>query len=219
MVDSAPVTIPIGRLHVVTDTRDGRDPVAVAEAALAAGAPVLQVRVDDRYSDREAYDLAVHLAAKCAEHGAVCLINDRLHVALAVGAHGGHVGAADLPVHAARTVLGANAIVGGTCRDPESARALRRAGASYLGVGPTFSTSTKTGLPDPLGPRRVGEIAAAVDIPVVAVGGVTADAVPGLLAAGVHGVAVVSAVSDAPDPYKATRELLDAIASAGVAPQ
>ncbi|MGH8883069.1 MAG: thiamine phosphate synthase, partial [Stackebrandtia sp.] len=191
----------MGRLHVITDTRPGRDPVAVARAVLAAGAPVLQVRVADHTCDREAFDLTLLLAELCAEYGATCLVNDRLHVGLAVGVHGGHVGARDLPVHAARAVVGEAAILGGTCRDPETARALRRAGAGYLGVGPAYATSTKDGLPPPLGPHRIGRVAASVDIPVIAIGGVTADRVGELIAAGAHGVAVVGAVSNAADPY------------------
>lgn len=203
--------LPLGRLHVITDTRPGRDPVAVARAALSAGAPVLQVRVQDHHTDREAFDLTLALLELCRRYDATCLVNDRLHVAVAAGADGGHVGALDLPVGAARTVLGATAVVGGTCRDPHSARALRRAGADYLGAGPAFTTATKDGLPDPIGPRTIARIAAAVDIPVIAIGGVTAERVDELIAAGAHGVAVVGAVSGAPDPHAATRELLAAV--------
>lgn len=203
----------IGQLHVITDARRGRDPVGVAEAALTAGAPVLQVRVPDECSDREAYDLTVRLAALCADHAATCLVNNRVHVALAAGSAGVHVGATDLPVHAVRRVLGPQAIVGGTCRDPDAARALCRAGAGYLGVGPAFATVTKAGLPAPLGPDRIGEIVAAAEVPVVAVGGITADRAPALLQAGAHGVAVVGAIASAADPHAATVKLLRAIAA------
>lgn len=204
-------SLPLGRLHVITDTRPGAEPVRVARAALAAGAPVLQVRVADHHTDREAFDLTLTLVELCREYGATCLVNDRLHVALAVGADGGHVGAHDLPVHAARVVLGGAAVIGGTCRNPEAARALRRAGASYLGAGPAFATTTKDGLPDPIGPGAIGRIAAAVDIPVIGIGGVTAATAGELIEAGAHGVAVVGAISLAPDPYAATRELLDVV--------
>lgn len=210
--------LPLGRLHVITDTRRGRDPLPVADAALAAGAPVIQLRVEDDVTDRQAYSWALRLAAACREAGATLLVNDRIHVACAVTAAlpggppaGAHVGADDLPVHAARAVLGAAPVLGGTARDPETARAHVAAGASYLGVGPAFATGTKDGLPAPLGPRRIGVVAAAVDVPVIAIGGVTAERVPDLIAAGAHGVAVVGAVSGAPDPYAATRELLAAI--------
>jgi thiamine-phosphate pyrophosphorylase len=82
------------------------------------------------------------------------------------------------------------------------------AGADYLGVGPAYATTTKTGLPDPLGPAGVAAVAAAVDVPVIAIGGVTADRVGELVAAGSAGVAVVGAVSGARDPAAATRRLL-----------
>jgi thiamine-phosphate pyrophosphorylase len=138
----------LGRLHVLTDTRDGRDALAVVGAALSDGPPVVQVRSKDG-TDRDLHDLA---------------------------------------------------------------RALVAHGADYLGVGPTAVTTTKTGLPSPLGVAAVGAVASAVDVPVIAIGGVTVETVPALLAAGAHGVAVVAAaVSEAPDPAAATRALLAAL--------
>lgn len=203
---------PLGRLHLITDTRPGRDAVAVTTAALAAGTPVIQVRVEDGATDREAYELAVRIKALCDGYGATCLVNDRLHVALAVGAAGAHVGADDLPVDAARRVLGPSAILGATCRDPASARAAVAAGASYLGVGPAFDTSTKDGLPAAIGPTGIAAVAAAVpETPVIAIGGITAARVGSLVAAGAYGVAVVGAVSAAPDPAGAARDLLHAL--------
>ncbi|MEV0727966.1 MULTISPECIES: thiamine phosphate synthase [Polymorphospora] len=202
-----------GRLHLVTDTRPGRDPLAVVRAALsAAGAElVVQVRVEDLASDREAYDLAGRVTDLCAAAGATCLVNDRLHVALAVGAAGGHVGALDLPVDAARRVLGPDAVLGATARTGEAGRAAVAAGATYLGVGPCYPTSTKDGLPAPIGPAGIAAVAGAVDVPVIAIGGVTAASAPELVAAGAYGVAVVGAVSSAADPARATAELLAAI--------
>jgi len=201
---------PLGRLHLLTDCRPGRDPVPVVRAALSAGVPVIQVRVPDSWSDRAAYALASVVAGMCRAAGATCLVNDRLDVALAVGADGAHVGAEDLPVAAARRVLD-DRILGGTARDPATARQAARDGASYLGVGPAYRTSTKDGLPEPIGPPGIRAVADAVDIPVIAIGAVTAERIPELLAAGAHGVAVVSAVSDAADPAAATRELLAAV--------
>lgn len=200
---------PLGRLHLITDTRPGRDALAVTAAALAAGAPVVQVRVEDGATDREAYELALRIRALCRRHGATCLVNDRLDVALAAGADGAHVGPGDLPVDAARAVLGSTAVLGASCREPAAAVAAVAAGADYLGVGPAYRTSTKDGLPAALGPDGVGAVAAAVPgTPVVAIGGVTADRVGPLLAAGGYGVAVISAVSGAADPAAAVRELL-----------
>ncbi|SCF16120.1 thiamine phosphate synthase [Micromonospora mirobrigensis] len=203
----------LGRLHLITDTRPGRNPLAVLRAALpvARSELVVQVRVEDTATDRQAYDLARRAVTLCAAYGATCLVNDRLHVALAVGAAGGHVGAHDLPVGAARRVLGSTAVLGATAREPATAAAAVAAGASYLGVGPCHLTSTKTGLPDPIGPAGLRAVAEAVAVPVIAIGGVTVAAVPGLRAAGAYGVAVVGAVSGAADPARATAELLGAL--------
>lgn len=188
-----------GRLHVVTDS------VEVARGALSGGAPVVQVRVKGG-TDRELHDLASRVVALCRAAGAVCLVNDRVDVALAVGADGVHLGADDLPVSAARALL-PGGVVGGTARDPAGGLALPE--ADYLGVGPAYATTTKSGLPDPLGPAGVGAVAAAVAVPVIAIGGVTLARVPELLAAGAYGVAVVGAV--AADPERATRAFLAAL--------
>ena len=92
-----------------------------------------------------------------------------------------------------------------------TAREAVAAGASYLGVGPCHATTTKTGLPDPIGPAGVRAVVDAVDVPVIAIGGVTAARVPALRAAGAYGVAVVGAVSHAADPAQATAELIGAL--------
>jgi thiamine-phosphate pyrophosphorylase len=196
---------PIGRLHLVTDS------LSVVAAALAAGAGTIQVRVPDSATDRDCYDLAARILDRCRAAGALCLVNDRLHIALAVGADGGHVGADDLPVAAARRVLGPAAVLGATARDPDTARRAVADGASYLGVGPAYVTSTKDGLPDPIGPAGIAAVARAVDVPVIAIGGVTVDRVGELRGAGAYGVAVVGAVSAAADPGKATTLLLEAL--------
>lgn len=197
----------LGRLHVLTDARGGRDALGVVEAVVAAGAPVVQVRAKD-CTDRVLYDFAARVVQLCAAAGAACIVNDRVDVALAVGAAGTHLGARDLPVGAVRRVAGPGHLVGGTARDPQGAAALVAAGADYLGVGPAYPTTTKAGLPAPLGPKGIAVVADAVDVPVIAIGGVTTERVLELLAAGAHGVAVVTAVSEAADPAAATRSLL-----------
>jgi thiamine-phosphate pyrophosphorylase len=197
----------LGRLHVLTDARDGRDALGVAAAALAAGAPVLQLRVKG-VTDRDLYDLGRRLMALCDEYGATCIVNDRVDVAVAIGAHGTHLGATDLPIAAVRKVAGPGHLIGGTAREPVLARRLVAEGADYLGVGPTYATSTKDGLPDPIGPAMIGEVARAVDVPVIAIGGITVAQVPEIMAVGAHGVAVVGAISDAADPGAATKDLL-----------
>jgi len=203
----------LGRLHLITDTRGGRDPLPVLRAALDAGGPelVVQVRATSGLGDAAAYRLACAAAALCADAGATCLVNDRLHVALAAGIRGGHVGADDLPVAAARRVLGPAALLGATARDPRTALSAVAAGADYLGVGPCHATTTKPGLPPPIGADGIRAVAAAVDVPVIAIGGVTVARVAALRAAGAYGVAVVAALADADDPGRETTRLLAAL--------
>lgn len=204
----------VGRLHVLTDPRPDVDPLPAVRAALVAGADVIQVRRKGG-TDRACYDVARATVAACREHGAQCIVDDRVDVALAVGADGVHLGATDLPVEVARRVLGPDALIGGTAREPASARRLVEAGADYLGVGPLRATTTKDGLPAPLGAAGVAGVAAAVDVPVIAIGGVVLGDVAALRRAGVHGVAVTGAVVRAADPAAAVRDLLRALATAG----
>ena len=192
---------PIGRLHVITDSLE------TAAATLAAGAPVVQVR-GKRHTDAEVYELTCRVVELAAPYGATVIVNDRPDVAVAACADGVHLGAQDLPLAAGRRVIGPDLLLGGTARDPETARAHELDGADFLGVGPTFATTSKDGLPPPLGAAWVGAVAAAVDIPVIAIGGIDATRVPELLDAGVHGVAVIGAVAHASDPSAATERLL-----------
>jgi thiamine-phosphate pyrophosphorylase len=158
-------------------------------------------------NDREAYALTVAALELCRPAGALCLVDDRVGVALAAGADGVHVGADDLPVAAARRVLGPRAVLGATCRNPADARAAVGAGATYLGVGPAFATTTKNGLPDPIGPAGVAAVTRAVPgTPVIAIAGLTPDRVALLDS---YGVAVISAVTV--DPAGATVAFLEAL--------
>ncbi|GAB4049072.1 thiamine phosphate synthase [Catellatospora paridis] len=206
----------LGRLHLITDGRPGRDPVALVRAALRVATPdlVIQFRPADDWTDRLAYELANQIVALCRPAGVPVLVNDRLHVALATGAAGGHVGADDLPVSAARRLLGPAAVLGATSRLPATALRAVGDGADYLGVGPCYATSSKDGLPVSIGPEGLRAVARqCAGTPIIAIGGITAARVPELRAAGAHGVAVIGAVSDAADPSYAVAELLAAVAS------
>jgi thiamine-phosphate pyrophosphorylase len=166
--------------------------LASVDATLAGGAPLVQLRTKVG-RDRVRLDLARKVVARCHEAGAWCVVNDRADIAVAAGADGVHLGADDLSVAAVRAIVGADLVVGASCRDPADARRAEAEGADYLGVGPAYLTATKTGLPNPLGPAGVGRVAAAVDLPVVAIGGVTCGRIPELLDAGAYGVAVAGA--------------------------
>ena len=196
----------VPRLHVIADC------AALADAAFRGGAPAVQVRI------KEASDAAVlaecqRIVASASASDGVVIVNDRADIALAARAHGVHGGADDLPVAELRKLLGPDRLVGGTARDPDTARRHQDHGASYVGVGPVYATATKAGLPEPLGPAGVERVAAAVDIPVIAIAGITAARVPELLDAGAHGVAVIGAVAHAADPVAATAELLEALSA------
>ncbi|MBW3642202.1 MAG: thiamine phosphate synthase [Actinobacteria bacterium] len=203
----------LARLHVITLDRASDEVLAAIGRVLAGGAPLVQLRSKEG-TDRDRWRLAGEVVRRCHAMGARCLVNDRADIAAAVGADGVHLGDHDLPVAAARALLGADAVVGATCRDPESARRAEAEGASYLGVGPVFATSTKAGLPAPLGPAGLARVATAVDLPVIAIGGVTPARVPALVDAGAYGVAVAGAVFAAPDPGAATAELGAALTGA-----
>jgi thiamine-phosphate pyrophosphorylase len=197
----------LGRLHVLVDS------LIVAEAALEAGAPTLQVRLKTG-SDGDRFRLARAIGERCRAAGATCLVNDRADLAVAIDADGVHVGADDLPVRVVRRIVGPGALVGGTARDPAGGQRLVGEGADYLGVGPTFATVSKAGLPDPIGVAGVAAVVAAVDVPVIAIAGITADRVEDVLAAGAWGVAVIGAVADSPDPHTATHDLMLAVTKA-----
>ena len=189
------------RLHIVTDSLE------VVRGVLGHGPVAVQIRV--KTNDRAAYALTVAALELCRPAGALCLVDDRVGVALAAGADGVHVGADDLPVAAARRVLGPHAILGATCRNPSAARAAVADGASYLGVGPTFTTTSKSGLPDPIGPEGVAAITRAVPgTPVIAIAGITPERVAQL---DCYGVAAISAV--AADPAGVTAQFLKALAT------
>jgi thiamine-phosphate pyrophosphorylase len=202
--------IPTPKLHLITPPGIDETVLRVTTDALAAGAPLVQVRTKDP-SDRVRLHHAGLVREACSATGSVCLVNDRVDLAQAVGADGVHLGDDDLPVEVARRILGEAAVIGATCRDPDAARRAVDAGASYLGVGPAYATTTKAGLPDPLGPAGIEAVAAAVDVPVIAIAGVTVDRVAELLDAGARGVAVVGAVYSAPDPAAAVAAFLVAL--------
>lgn len=197
----------IGRVHVLVDS------VPLAEAALEGGAPTLQARVKAG-PDRHRYETVAAIVERCRDAGATCVVNDRADFAVAAGADGVHVGAQDLTVSDVRRIVGPQAIVGATARDRVRACKLVAEGASYLGVGPTYSTGSKVGLPQPLGPVGVRDIAESVDVPVIAIAGITPARVPKVMAAGAWGVAVIGAVSGADDPHAATHDLVVAVARA-----
>lgn len=162
----------------------------------------VQLRVPG-WTDRDALAAAVGLRELCDEYGALFLVNDRADIALASAADGVHLGVDDLPVSAARRILGPDAVIGfspETNTDIESAAA---GGANYLGVGPVYGTATKSDAGPAIGTDRIAELAAVASVPVIGIGGITPDTARPVIRAGACGVAVVSSVFMAEDPGEA----------------
>lgn len=201
----------LARLHFINPDRN--HPLALLPELLAAGLPSFQLRMK-RVSDRELETTARLAVAQCHDAGAECIVDDRVDVAAATAADGVHVGASDLSVPGVVAVVGSGMHIGATARDPQTARQLVRQGASYLGVGPVFGSTSKDGLPEPIGIDGLAAVCDAVPIPVLAIAGITAARVPEVMRAGAHGIAVIGAISDADDPVLALRQLLDAIETA-----
>lgn len=158
-------------------------------------------------------ELAVEMLA-CVRTfgGAVLIVNDRVKIALDVGADGVHVGQGDLEVREVIRRVPAEMIVGVSARAPELAQTAAAAGATYVGAGAVFATPTK---PEAvvIGLKGLQAVVAAVDVPVVAIGGITHAGIRPVLAAGARYCAVISGINDAPDPAAALRRLLAESAS------
>jgi thiamine-phosphate diphosphorylase len=202
------------RLIVVTDAAlaGGCGVVDVVRAALRGGAPAVQVRDKDG-SAREQAALARALLPETRAAGALLFVNDRVDVALAVGADGAHLGDDALPLAAARRIVPAGFLLGRSADTPDEAKAAERDGADYIGTGPVYGTATKHDAGGAIGTARIAEVAGAVAIPVVGIGGIAATNAAPVVAAGARGVAVVSAVMAAADPEAAAREILAAISA------
>lgn len=183
-----------------------RSLVDVVRAAVQGGATVVQLR-DKEATDREVIRLGQALHEITQAAGIPLIVNDRVDMALAVGAEGVHVGPDDVPVALARRLIGSEGILGVSAGTVEEARQAERDGANYLGVGDVFGTSSKPDAGRPIGVEGLEQVARAVVIPVVAIGGVTAQNASAAIRAGAAGVAVISSVVCAADPEEAARRL------------
>ena len=208
------------RCYLVT-SGTGRRTVETAAAAAAGGAGMIQVR-DKQASTAELLELtcavaaAVHRARPCAR----VVVDDRADVAFAarrLGAevHGVHLGQDDLPVASARAMLGPEAIIGLTTGTRETVRRAEELQEllDYVGAGPFRPTPTKDSGRTPLGVDGYRSLVAETGLPVVAIGGITAQDVPSLAGTGIAGVALVRELMDADDPERAAREIVSALES------
>jgi thiamine-phosphate pyrophosphorylase len=202
-------------LHVLTDRQwsRGRDMLAVASEALDGGATVIQLR-DKAASTRVLVEEGLALRELTRQRGALLIVNDRLDVALAVEADGAHVGQDDMPVELARRLLGPGRILGVSASSRVEAERAIAAGADYLGVGPIYPTRGKADAGPATGVGLLREIAAFADLPLVAIGGITAANAADVIQAGACGVAVITAVVNAEHIATAAHELCQAVMTA-----
>ena len=198
------------RLYAVTDRAWAADEDALMgqiEAAVRGGAGVVQLR--EKHLDHAAFlEEARRFTALCRRLGAVSIINDDVQTALEAGADGVHVGQSDLEAGRARALLGPDKIVGVSAHSPGEARRALAAGADYLGCGAAFLTGTKSDA-KPISKETIRAVTAAVDIPVVAIGGVSRENILELKGLGLAGAAVVSGIFGQRDIESAARELLE----------
>jgi thiamine-phosphate pyrophosphorylase len=191
----------------------GRPTREIVERAIEGGVGVVQLREKDR-TVRERYEMGREIRELCREAGVTFVVNDRVDLAAVLSADGVHLGEDDLPVRAARRLLGAEAVIGRSVSTVAEAEAAEDAGADYLGVGTVYRTQSKDDIPEEdhgVGPERVAEIADAVDIPLVGIGGITAENADEVARAGADGVAVITAITRADDPEAATAALAEAV--------
>lgn len=198
-------------LYVVLDREAarGRDLRALLEGVLSGGCRLVQLR-DKTLSLADLWPLARDLRARCREAGALFIVNDRADLALALDADGLHVGQDDLPAAAARRILRPGMILGVSTHDEDQADQAVRDGADYVAVGSMFPTGTKPAF-QLVGPELLRRVRPRVPVPLVAIGGITADRAGLVVRAGADAVAVISAVCGAADPEAATRQFLEAI--------
>ncbi|MFP4390796.1 MAG: thiamine phosphate synthase, partial [Desulfococcaceae bacterium] len=203
------------RLYLVTDRTlaRGRAVPEVVSAAVSGGVTCVQAR--EKTAGAREFLAEVRLTLRVLKgRGVPLVVNDRVDVALAAGADGVHVGQTDLPVTDVRRLVGEKMIVGVSVESVDDAVAAERDGADYVSVSPVYLTPTKTDTAAGLGPEGVAAVRAAVQCPVIAIGGLNRETVGGIVRAGADGAAVVSAVMSAPDPAAAARELREIIDAA-----
>lgn len=186
-------------IYLVTDDGclQGRALIDCVREALEGGVTLVQYRAKTA-SSAEMYDEALQLKALCDNFNVPLIINDRLDIAMAVGAAGVHLGQDDLPCAAARRILGEDYIIGVSAHNPAEAKAALQSGADYLGCGAIFGTATKADVKK-LGTDGLAAICREKGLPVVGIGGVTADNYREVRAAGADGAAIVSGILAQPD--------------------
>ena len=180
--------------------------------ALAGGCKWIQLRMKGA-TDEEGRPIALKVKEWCKEQNATFIIDDRVELVKEVGADGVHLGKNDMPIAEARKILGDDFIIGGTANTFEDVKAHYEADADYIGCGPFRFTTTKEKLSPILGLEGYHEIiqkmkAENIDIPIVAIGGITKEDIPEIMKTGVNGIALSGSILNAKDPASETHDIM-----------
>ena len=194
-------------VYLVTDRRNKTDEefLNIIEEAIKGGTTVVQLR-EKSASTKEFYELALRVKEITSRYGVPLLINDRIDIALAVDSEGVHIGQDDMPADIAREIIGEDKILGVSASTVEEAKKAEIDSADYIGSGAVFPTATKDDA-DSVSKDELKEIVDSIDIPVVAIGGITVENASTLKSSGIAGFSVVSAIMSAEDPKEASEKL------------
>ncbi|WP_295607827.1 thiamine phosphate synthase [uncultured Methanobrevibacter sp.] len=194
-------------VYLVTDRRNKTDEefLNIIEEAIKGGTTVVQLR-EKTASTKEFYDLALRVKEITSRYGVPLLINDRIDIALAIDSEGVHIGQDDMPADIAREIIGEDKILGVSASTVEEAKKAENDSADYIGSGAVFPTATKDDA-DSVSKEELKEIVDSIDIPVVAIGGITVENASSLKDSGIAGFSVVSAIMSAEDPKEASKKL------------
>ncbi|HOI93852.1 MAG TPA: thiamine phosphate synthase [Syntrophobacter fumaroxidans] len=190
---------------------NGRTDLEVLDAVIEGGARMIQLREKD-LSKRDLYHLALKFREVTARARVLFIINDHLDIALAAEADGVHLGQDDLPLAAARR-LAPDLILGASTHSLEEALRAKHDGADYVNIGPIFPTKTKVGVDRLLGPEAIAAISPHLDIPFTVMGGINASNIDRVLENGARRIAMVSAITMAPDIAETVRAFREKIGS------
>ena len=194
-------------VYLVTDSRDKSEEefLAIIEEAIKGGTSIVQLR-EKTASTKDFYELALKVKEITSRYDVPLLINDRIDIALAIDSEGVHIGQDDMPADIARAIIGDEKILGVSASTVDEAVKAQKDGADYIGSGAVFPTSTKDDA-DSVSKDELKEIVNSIDIPVVAIGGITLENAQELKDTGISGFSVVSAIMGAKDPQEASKKL------------
>jgi thiamine-phosphate pyrophosphorylase len=199
------------RLYLITDGKivsGGGDSFEAVADALSAGIRAVQLR-EKALPIRKLLDLAYRMRELTAKYDAMLFVNDRVDVAMCVGADGIHLGRSGIPVHAARDVAGGRFMIGASTHNLKEALAAEKEGADFITFGPLYHTPSKRSYGEPVGTKALRAVMEEISIPVFGIGGIKTENIGDVIASGARGVAVISGILGAPDIKKSARKYIE----------